>query len=316
MRLKFFFLSLIFSVPLWMAVNGLGEEITTLRKTETLNKASVLSVTEESKKTKIVVPEPQLTAQAYVAVEILPDGKENLLFGKNYNEKLPIASLSKLMTANVVLENYDSTSQVVIVSDEVAQYFKDFGNLRAGERFSINNLLYSMLLESNNEAADVISETIGKPALVDLMNLEAKKFNLTNTVFYNPSGIDPRKDENQSEINISSAYDIAKLTEYLIKNLTASEILSTPQKQIVDIYGNEHHLATTTNKLLLDGDYLDGKKIIAGKTGETLRAGECLVIVLENEKTNNKLINVILNSNDRFEEMKKLVAWVDSKYNW
>lgn len=325
MKLKIFFLSFLISLPFWWAVNGLEKKfegywidlsMANNYKSLTAQADSFFVNSRDAKNVKIKTNPPSITAEAGLVVRISENGKKEVLFSKNANESLPIASLSKLMTADVVMENYNNTSQAVIISEEIAQ---DAGNdpvLKSGEELSLQSLLYSMLLESNNEAAEAISSLIGRDALVDLMNLEAKNLGLINTVFYNPSGRDPREgEEDVSKINISTANDLLKLAEHIISKPLIIEILQTRKMPIFSMNGDLHHTSVTTNKFLLDGDTLNGGKIIAGKTGETNRAGQCFLVVLEDSKTKNKLISVVLHSSNRFDDTKELLDWATEAYN-
>ncbi len=180
------------------------------------------------------------------------------------------------MTAAIVLEYYDISQ----ISD--------------GE------LLYPLLIESNNDAAIILAGIIGEEAFVDLMNLEAKNLGLNNTYFANPTGLDP--DFIADPINYSTVRDLAKFARYLTTEKPLIWDIST-----IPEFGN----ATNTNELL---GKISG--IIGGKTGETPRAGECFLLVVGAPKNKGYVINVILNSKNHFEEMEKLIGWVKYAYKW
>ncbi|MFH1564817.1 MAG: D-alanyl-D-alanine carboxypeptidase, partial [bacterium] len=137
-------------------------------------------------------------------------------------------------------------------------------------------------------------------------NDDAKSLGLKNTRFVNSSGLDPEIEEPKEKINVSSAYDLSKITKELLKTPLVWEILSTPK---VYIYGET---LVNTNKLL---DKIPG--IIGGKTGYTDTALGCFVLVMESPNSNGQIISVILGTSaDRFDEMEKLINWINLAYRW
>ena len=164
------------------------------------------------------------------------------------------------------------------------------------------DLLYIMLIESSNDAAFALAEVIGVKGFVDLMNLKAKDMGLEDTRFFEPTGLDP--EDPAQPVNYSSAQDLVKLGKYLLSE--HPEILETLGKKEYPLYlenGVFHHTLQNTNELLGE---IPG--IIAGKTGFTERAGGCLILILEGKNPGTYLINVILNSPDKFEDMRKLCS--------
>jgi len=247
---------------------------------------------------------PEFQAKSVLSLKINEINNEEILYQKNIQEKLPIASLTKLMTAVIVLENYDSASspqdpldEKILISKEAVAQQTDIGKLIIGESVSIKNLLNSMLIESSNDAAYALAEKIGVEPFLEMMNSKARELKLLNTNFSNPTGLDGNK-------NLSTSEDLAKLVKYIIQNHPEIlEITSKVSTEILNDDGTLHHLAVNTNELL-------GKipNIIGGKTGYNEEAMGCLILLLEKE--NNYLINIILGSPDRFAEMEKLVNWL------
>jgi len=226
-----------------------------------------------------------------------------VLFQENRNERLSIASLTKLMTALVVLENYD-LNQVITISNDAVNQPGGQGFLKVGEMFTVKSLLYSALMESNNDAVYSLAETIGVGKFVDLMNSEAFKLGLEQTNFVEPTGMSPD--------NYSSVQDLVKLTRYLLESQPLIwEILSQKSFRVSTSDKNFHHEVLNTNELLEKIP-----NIIGGKTGQTDEAKGCLLLVLNNPKTQNNMICIILGSNDRFGEMEKLINWVNQAYRW
>jgi len=245
----------------------------------------------------------RILADAAICVETdLSSNK--VLFKKNEQESLPIASLTKLMTALVVLENYYELDQVVIISQAAVNQPGDQGLLTPGEALSIKNLLYIMLIESSNDAAYALAEEKGIEQFVGLMNLKTMELGLFSTNFVDVAGL--------SSSNYSSAEDLVILTKYLLENYPLIwQILSNEKYKLFTPQGKFHHELTNTNELL--GKIPD---IIGGKTGSTLKAKGCLLLILKNQKDQNDLIYLILGSNDRFGEMEQLIDWVNKAYKW
>ena len=256
---------------------------------------------------EVKIPEkpqkPNLDLQVKAAISVLVDsqGGKRVLFKKNSNERLPVASLTKLMTANIVLENYDLSREIKISEEAIAQN-GEAGKLTAGKIFSVEYLLYPLLMESSNDAAYALTNDyneITEEKFIELMNLKAEDLGLENTYFVNSTGLDPEQPDHS--INYSTTEDLVKLTKYLLKKSSIWEILTTPK---FSLYGPE---LINTNELL-------GKipNIVGGKTGFTDQAGGCMLLVLKN-KGGNFLINVILGApspSARIDEMEKLIEWL------
>ena len=269
-----------------------------------------------------------LKIEAEVAISIFFDqngGKEKILLEKEANKKLPIASLTKLMTANIVLENYNLSQEIEISKAAVSQE-SEFGNLKIGEKFLVKDLLYPLLMESSNDAAFALAELYparigyaegvaggGLDSFVELMNLKARDLGLFETNFVNPTGLDP--DSPNGPVNYSTAQDLAKLSEnLLLEKPLIWEILAMPQFDLYSPGGVFHHKLFNSNELLRQDDWAN--KVIGGKTGWTPKAKGCLILVTKAPHSNSYLINVILGSNDRFGEMKKMIEWINAAYKW
>ncbi len=251
----------------------------------------------------------QISAESAISVEVSlvkdPVNKTNktelnrVIFEKNPSKKMPIASLTKLMTAIVAAEFYDDSYRVEIPKEAVSQP-ETSGNLTVGEILNVGDLLHIMLIESSNDAAFSLGAVVGQEGFTHLMNLQAKKLGLNNTLFFNPTGIDPANTTDNP--NYSTAQDLLALMEYILAEYP--EILEIISKKEYDLYlqnGILHHTLKNTNELL--GEI---PRLIGGKTGYTERAGGCLIVILKN-KEGSYLINIVLNSPNRFGEMIKLI---------
>ena len=236
---------------------------------------------------------------------VLDIGTDSILYSKNSDEKKPIASLTKIMTALVILDNVDLNSTVTISRNAFdTDGRKD--SLAVNEKIKAEDLLKIMLIRSNNTAAVSLAEhTSGNvEEFVKLMNKKAELLGLKNTNFSNPTGFD-------SEENYSTAYDIAQLFDYSLNKQLIWEILRIQKLNLSSIDGKIKHKIKNTNLLL--GRL---KNITGGKTGLTDEAGQCLALVVGDPIDNHRIISVVLSAEDRFLETEKLVRWVFRSYKW
>jgi len=318
-NLKFFLIVFVLSLPFWWGVNVLGEKLENFfywREISQNTQIFTAQIILEEKLNKLKpirhrnVEDLEIRATSVISVFLDNKGKEKILFEKESGKILPIASLTKLMTALVVLENYDFSKEIKI-SEKAVEQPEDLGKLVAERIFPVKYLLYPLLMESSNDAAFSLAndyDGMTGEKFVTLMNSAAQKLNLNDTFFVNPSGLDPETKTPETKINYSTASDLAKLTKELLKKPLIWEILSTPR---YNLYGPE---LLNTNELL--GEI---PEIVGGKTGYTYTAGGCMVLVTIAPKDAGFLVNVILGTdghNGRFGEMKKLANWLNTAYKW
>jgi len=257
---------------------------------------AVANIAPENKQT-VQLPAPDINAAGVISVESDLSGENKIIFEKNSETKLPIASLTKLMTAVIVLDNYDLSENITI--DELADSQDPMKqDVKLGDNMPIENLLNVMLIGSSNKSAYALSEVMGEQKFVGLMNKKAKEIGLANTIFYDPTGL--------SAQNISTAGDLVKLAEYILKNYSKIADISRIKELNIPKLGK----IASTNELL--GEV---PKIVCGKTGFTTPAKGCLLLVIENQKNNDYIINVILGTDDRFLEMRKLIDWQNATCN-
>jgi serine-type D-Ala-D-Ala carboxypeptidase (penicillin-binding protein 5/6) len=249
-----------------------------------------------------------LSAKAALSLFVGPE-REEVLFEKNSRESLPIASLTKLVSALVITDNYSMDQRAVISSEAAGMPGNGEGNLKAGDAFMVGDLFKAMLVESNNSAVLALAQIKGEEEFVYLMNAKAEDMGLQKTLFSNPTGLDPK---DGSIINQSSAAELAEIAKFITEEKPdIFEILSMAEFDLYDTEGLLSHKAVNTNELLGEMPL-----IIGGKTGETPRSGGCLLLVVQAPKSRGYLVNVILDSPDRFSEMEKLVDWVKHSYQW
>ncbi len=305
--IKFFFTAFFLSLPFWLGMNffqGNLENFFYARISQPFEEMIFVKIPP-----KIQKPLLELQAKSAISVKITESGEEKILFTKDIENPLPLASLTKLMVAVIVLENpndYDF-SKIITISKEAADQDEALGNLKAGDKLSVKNLLYTMLIESSNDAAFALSEAIGVENFVEKMNQKAEILGLINTRFLNPTGLDPKN--SGEEQNHSTSQELAKLAQYILKNhALIFEISSQNLFEILDAFGQFHHLAINKNEILS----FNYPNMVGGKTGYTEKAGGCMLLVLKVQKNNN-IVNVILGTSSkeaRVEEMKKLIDWL------
>ncbi|MBL7155037.1 MAG: D-alanyl-D-alanine carboxypeptidase [Candidatus Portnoybacteria bacterium] len=243
------------------------------------------------------INQPEIEAKA--ALIFAPE-KNKILYQKNIEQVLPIASLTKLMTGLVILEEMD-LDQIVTVSKEAVAAYGDMGGLVIDEKISVKNLLYALLMESSNDAAVALAENFREASLVDLMNKKAEELGLTKTHFVDPTGYNPA--------NLSTALDLAKLVKYSLEKPVIWQILKTISIDLSSADGIINHHFTNTNQLLDSWPI-----IIGGKTGYTDEAHDCMLLVIE--QSSEYLIIIVLGTQERFSETEKLINWVKEAYIW
>ncbi len=237
---------------------------------------------------------PQIFAKAALVYDTT-SGKT--LFAKNESEKLPMASLTKIMTAIIALENgHKDDLYIVAKSDLVGE---DSMGLSAGETLSMEELLYGLMLSSGNDAAEVLARnySLGRDGFILAMNEKVKALGLSNTHFTNPTGLQGDGDQ------YTSASDLLVITNYAISNFPLfGKIVSTFDYTIP--YTKDHKAFYLENQTNLLTSYPGVKGV---KTGYTPEAELCLVTYLE--YGGHKIIGVILGSQNRRDEMKKLLDY-------
>ncbi len=224
-----------------------------------------------------------------------------VLYQKKETERLAPASLTKIMTAVLILEN-SNLEDVVTISKNAINTEGEAGHLRYRDRIKVKELLYVLLLSSSNDAATALAEyssgSIEK--FVELMNRKANILGLKDTHFKNPSGLD-------EDSQYSSSEDLANLTSYALSKPLFSKIVATKQYTLISETGYTYNLINT-NKLI-------GNSFFYGvKTGYTEKAGYSLIAAAQKDET--KIIIVILNSPCRFCEAQKLTDWIFRKFRW
>lgn len=250
--------------------------------------------------------QPEISAESGLVVDI-NSGK--IVFEKNSKEKMKIASLVKIMTAVVALE-HKNLDERIVVSKKAAGVGENTMGISEGEVYTLEELLYGLMLNSGNDSAYAIAEGVAGNAddFVSWMNIKAKELSLNNTEFFDPSGL--------NDDTYSTAIDLAKLSRYAMQNEDFRRIVGTVDLELP--YSERHKYLYLENQTNLLTTYPGVGGI---KTGYTEEAGYCLVTYAKNEDV--ELIGVVLNSVNRKFDMLNLLNFgfgvygikVESGYN-
>ena len=208
-----------------------------------------------------------------------------ILFGKNDNEVMPMASTTKIMTLLVTLEHAD-LDEIVEVSARAASMPDVQLHIREGERYRLQDLCYSLMLESHNDSAVAIAEHVGGTVegFAAMMNQKAKHLGCYHTYFITPNGLDAEDDHGKHS---TTARDLARIMRCCIKNETFLSITREPSWTFTDVDGSRSFTVQNKNAFL---QMMEGA--LTGKSGFTNEAGYCYVGALE--RGEKRLIAVVL----------------------
>jgi len=239
-----------------------------------------------------------ISASSAIAMDI-DNGR--VLYGYNIDEKKLIASTTKIMTAIVAIENCDINKEVT-VSDIIYEAYGSAIYIEKGEILTVEDLLYGLMLRSGNDAALMIAEAVSgsEEEFVYLMNEYATNLKMKNTIFYNPHGLE----ENNKTGNLSTAFDMAKLTKYAMENSIFKKIFKTKNYIVKTNY--KTYSWHNKNKLL-NLNYITG-----GKTGFTKLARRTLVTT--GSKDNINIVVVTLNDPNDWQDHKEIYNNIFNTY--
>jgi D-alanyl-D-alanine endopeptidase (penicillin-binding protein 7) len=243
---------------------------------------------------------PDVRAAAAI---VFDPGTGKILYEENAKDQRSIASITKVMTALVFLEdNPDMSQEITIARSDV--YAASTTYLKAKDKITYGELLHLMLIASDNAAARAIARTShgGTAPFVERMNEKAIELGLDATSFSDPSGLNPN--------NVSSAWDLSHLISFAASDERISSIMRTPQYTVTT--SRRDIPIHSTNHLLLAGDV----QVMGGKTGFISKAGYCLATLLKLPQMDNPLAFVVLgakSNNGRFWETRHLFDWLNEK---
>jgi D-alanyl-D-alanine carboxypeptidase len=236
--------------------------------------------------------EDELSASG-IAIVDLRSGQN--VYVKQHKIQRPMASLTKLMTALLIVENHEM-NEVVTVPQNVTNAVGNKAYLPPGNRFTVGDLLSALLINSANDAALTLAQhhSGSVSAFVADMNERALKLGLTSTSFRNPSGLD-------HPAHWSTPQDIAWLTMFTLRYEEISERLGRSGARIASVGTNDDPIQLYHTHALLHAQ----NPVIAGKTGTTNDAGQCLISIVKTEERD--LLVVLLNSNQRYKDMETIL---------
>ena len=242
---------------------------------------------------------PKTNSRRYIVYDRI---SKSMIIGKNEDVKSAMASTTKIMTTIVILEKADLNEKVTVSANAGGTGGSRLG-LKRGDKASVRDLLYGLMLRSGNDAAVALAEHVGGSVkeFAELMNEKAIELGLTNTHFVTPHGLD---DAN----HYTTALELAKLTDYAMDNETFAKIVGTKSTTIY--INNQSRQINNTNELL---GVLNG--VVGVKTGFTNNAGRCLVT--ETKRNNMDIITIVLGADtkkDRTKDSVNLIEYTFSKY--
>lgn len=247
------------------------------------------------------IERPQLAAKSAVVYDTR---SSRFLYSKNHEDRLPIASLTKLLSAVVILENLNM-DDIVRVPKEVVKVDGEKQTLYLDENIRARDLLKMMLIESSNDAAyALMRHASGQDLdLLGLMDRKAVELGMNNSIFHDPAGL--------NDDALSTSGDLVKLVNYSLKFDELWSILGEKTTKVYSVDGRIEHNLNSTNQLL--GVIPD---VVGGKTGYTDGALGCMLLVVDVPGKNDKLISIVLGSKERFTDTEKLIDWVKGAYSW
>lgn len=249
------------------------------------------------------ISEPNLNSRYAI---VLDRDSKAVLYGKDENKRVPMASTTKIMTAIVLLENLGLNNNLTL--DTQVEVCKEAGaiggsrlGLKTGDKVTVNNLLYGLMLCSGNDAAIQIAVSIGGSVegFANLMNKKAQDLGLENTHFVTPHGLDEPE-------HYTTAYELALIADYALNNEKIAEVVKT-KTYTVTINGYSKAI-NNTNELL---GYLNGVNGV--KTGFTNGAGRCLVTSVNRNGFN--IITVVLGADTKRFRTKDSISLIEYTYS-
>lgn len=264
------------------------------------------------------LPDLKLWAGSSVAIDV---DSGNILHYDDGRKRTQIASLTKMMTAVLVMENIKDLDESVTIQKEALNLagtivgcptstFCNGNRMYAGEKVHAKDLLKAMLMNSANDAAAALAIHIAgsEKKFVGMMNEKAESLGLKDTHFCTASGLELDGQEDQC---YSSAYDIARIAAHSLRHEMIWDVMKISDGRFYSVDGKYTHELKNTDQLL---DTLPN--CIGGKTGFTPLAGKSLLLGATDATGKHKIISVLLNDENRWEDMRLLVGWIDQNYKW
>lgn len=225
-----------------------------------------------------------------------------VLYSKNSGAKLPIASVTKMITALVYLSRHDPKEQITVPVLPAYPQAAEIMGLVPGDTFTAREILQAALVPSDNDAADTlaISDAGSVAKFAARMNQKMTEWGISDTRFVSASGL-------QDEGNYASATALSRIAALVMTNPTFAELVKLPRITLTSGEGRSYNL-TSTNALLASGLFY------GIKTGYTQAAGECFVGLTR--INDHEVITVVLGSNNRFGDTTALTNWIGHSWQW
>ncbi|NCF75522.1 MAG: hypothetical protein GWO87_03490 [Xanthomonadaceae bacterium] len=260
----------------------------------------------------LIMSKPDFNINAKSAIVV--DAKTGkILYAKNSGQQMPIASITKLMSAKVILDLDPDWRKIIKyskVDNDVFKYAKKWEMaylyVNPGDTMTVKDLFFSALVGSANNAVYALSRSTGllRRDFVETMNRKAKEMGMENTHFTEPSGLNPS--------NVSTAQDLAKLGRKIFNNFKILEATTAKKYAFSTINTKKSHIIRNRNKLLFSDLY-----ILGTKTGYLNEAGHCLIVKAKDKKGNEIIVVTLGNfksGGNYFKETEKLVKWGLERY--
>jgi D-alanyl-D-alanine carboxypeptidase (penicillin-binding protein 5/6) len=264
------------------------------------------------------IPDLKIWAGSSVAIDV---ESGTIIHFDNGKKKTQIASLTKMMTAVLVMEKINNLNEEVAITKEATHLpgtvvgcprsgYCLSNRLYEGEKVRAIDLLKAMLMNSANDSATALAIHIGGSVekFSQMMNNKAWELGLRDTNFCTPSGLEP---DGQEEQCYSTAYDIARIGAYSLKYEKIWEIMRIPEERFFSSNGKYMHELKNTDLLLSTLP-----NCLGGKTGFTPLAGKSLLTGATDTMGKHEIIAVLLNDENRWEDMKILTNWIFENYQW
>ncbi|MDQ1283704.1 MAG: Peptidase protein [Patescibacteria group bacterium] len=244
-----------------------------------------------------------------------------ILHYDNGRKRTQIASLTKMMTAVLAAENIKDLDEEITITTEAlnvpgtvvgcpTSVFCNANRMYRGEKVKAEDLLKAMLMNSANDAASAIGIHIAgtQERFVEMMNQKARDLGLKDTNFCTPSGLETDGAEDQC---YSTAYDIARIASYSLKHGLIWDIMKIPEGKFYSADGKYMHELKNTDILLEEIP-----NCLGGKTGFTPLAGKSLLLGSADASGQHRIIAVVLNDEQRWQDMRTMVDWIFENYEW
>ena len=235
----------------------------------------------------------EISAESYLIADL---DNYYILAEKNPEKIMPIASLTKLMTAIAAIENNDLRKSIWVTKEMLKAYGSTPG-LEAGKKYNLVELIHPLLIQSSNDAAEILTRFSGREKTMRLMNEKTKMIGMENTFYDDPSGL--------SEKNVSTAQDLFYLSQYIFN--TRPPLLKISKGETIEDFGTVH-FEDLHNKNI----FPESKDFLGGKTGFIIESKYTGIFIFElplPDNTSHNIIIVLLKSDDLKDDVQKILTW-------